>query len=280
MSLEKLFEEVESELTWRKNEIRFFRNQLTNLKRESDRRRYRKSMVVMLYSHFEGFTKAAFRAYVDEINRQELKIERLNFQLQAAALVSDFRAFSDPRRKSDIFRKKASDDGKLHRIFRQAELMESLDGIRNSTAEIPGEDVVDTESNLSFIVLKKILYRLGMEPGTLGDLKGTLSKLLSYRNSIAHGVFISGVDADDYTDLESDIFSAMDEIRRLIYKAARERNFERTPVSSLSNEYPSPFDCRPRREHTRHGGFDTVGPDQRSSNGKEEVSARRNPFQR
>ncbi|MBC1345165.1 hypothetical protein HB799_13990, partial [Listeria welshimeri] len=42
--------QIEEELTWRKDEFYFFKNQLSKMEKESDRERYRKSLVVMLYS--------------------------------------------------------------------------------------------------------------------------------------------------------------------------------------------------------------------------------------
>ena len=47
---------MEIELAWRQEEIAFFKNQL-NYVTEDKKGKYRKSLVLILYSHFEGYTK-------------------------------------------------------------------------------------------------------------------------------------------------------------------------------------------------------------------------------
>ncbi len=60
MSLSQLWTEIENEQSWRFDEIRFFQNRLAEIKSEEDREKYRKALVLILYSHFEGFCKFAF----------------------------------------------------------------------------------------------------------------------------------------------------------------------------------------------------------------------------
>ena len=60
MNIIEVRAEFEEELTWRVDEIRLLHNQLGYIRKEADKMRYRKALVVMLYSHFEGFCKTAF----------------------------------------------------------------------------------------------------------------------------------------------------------------------------------------------------------------------------
>lgn len=55
MTANELREELEEELRWRQEELAFFKNQLSNINSEEDSCRYRKSLVFLLYSHFEGY---------------------------------------------------------------------------------------------------------------------------------------------------------------------------------------------------------------------------------
>ena len=57
MTANELREELETELAWRQEELAFFKNQLNNISDENDQRRYRKSLVLILYSHMEGYIK-------------------------------------------------------------------------------------------------------------------------------------------------------------------------------------------------------------------------------
>ena len=64
MNLADIRAELEDELRWRTEELRFFKNQLSDFRSDDERNRFRRALVVMLYSHFEGFWKAAFSIYV------------------------------------------------------------------------------------------------------------------------------------------------------------------------------------------------------------------------
>src|SRR5262245_48557059 len=68
MNLADVRAELEEELAWRKEEIRFLKNQMTEMKTEDERERFRRALVVMLYSHFEGYWRAAFSTYVKALN--------------------------------------------------------------------------------------------------------------------------------------------------------------------------------------------------------------------
>lgn len=60
--------ELEEELRWRQEELAFFKNQLGDIVLESDADRYRKSLVLILYSHFEGYVKIALQTYIEYLN--------------------------------------------------------------------------------------------------------------------------------------------------------------------------------------------------------------------
>ena len=61
MDLDDVIAQIEEELTWRMDELRFLRNQLANIPDEKNKKRYRKTLIVMLYSYYEGFSKSAFQ---------------------------------------------------------------------------------------------------------------------------------------------------------------------------------------------------------------------------
>lgn len=51
---------LESELAWRQEELAFFRNQLNGIL-EENKDKYRKSLVLILYSHMEGYIKICLK---------------------------------------------------------------------------------------------------------------------------------------------------------------------------------------------------------------------------
>ena len=68
MTKDELRELLEDELLWRFEEINFFKKQLINLEEENEQRKYRKSMVLIHYSHLEGFIKSALINYAKYLN--------------------------------------------------------------------------------------------------------------------------------------------------------------------------------------------------------------------
>lgn len=72
MTADELRAALEMELAWRQEELAFFKNQLNEIP-ENNKDRYRKSLVLILYSHMEGFIKICLQTYIQYINSQKLK---------------------------------------------------------------------------------------------------------------------------------------------------------------------------------------------------------------
>lgn len=68
MTAREFRESLETEREWRSNELAFFKRQLNFIPDEADKDRYRKGLVLILYSHWEGFVRFALQSYVDCLN--------------------------------------------------------------------------------------------------------------------------------------------------------------------------------------------------------------------
>jgi len=68
MTIDDLREEMEAELTWRSDEFRMLKNNISYITKDEDKLKYRKSLIVMLYANFEGFCKICLLSYVKYIN--------------------------------------------------------------------------------------------------------------------------------------------------------------------------------------------------------------------
>ena len=97
MTKEELRELLEDELLWRSEEINFFKRQLINLHDENEKKRYRKSMVLILYSHLEGFIKSALINYAQYLNGLGKKREEFDFALIATSMNKEFKAYENRR---------------------------------------------------------------------------------------------------------------------------------------------------------------------------------------
>jgi len=228
MNLLDIRSQLEEELTWRQDEIRFFHNQLSVMTTDEQKDCYRKALIVMLYSHYEGFCKTAFGIYADAINAENLIIRVVNKYVAACSLDHVFLAYENRDKKNRIFKTKLPEDGKLHRFARQVDFIETFNQFEDQTACI-SETIIDTEDNLKYIVLKKLLYRLGLDYDCFDEYHSNIEKLLGKRNNIAHGAQKTGVNEKDYNDIEKDAFDIMNGVIQIVMQALEEKQYLKQP---------------------------------------------------
>jgi hypothetical protein len=231
--------ELEDERTWRRDEIRFLMNRLADLDTDDDRDRYRRAALLLLYAHFEGFCKTALLIFIRAINKESLPCEAASPALVAATCRPILRALADPNSKSDLFRNAAPDDEKLHFAWRSQEFLRRLAEVLGRPVDIPDE-VVDTESNLWPIVLKKNLFRLGFEHDHLSMHDGTIHNLVNRRNNIAHGLERTGISEADFEKLQKAVYEVMDEVMSMVMVSLSRQTFRATPLYAPQPEPTNP----------------------------------------
>jgi hypothetical protein len=226
MNLPKLYAELEADREWREDEIRAFQNYVAKLDSAGDRKRYRRALVLLLYAHYEGFCKFALTLYVSAVNQSGILCGQADYALAAASLAGLFRDLRNPNKKSDIFRRPLPDDSKLHQFAREREFVERTTDLEKLPVNIT-DDVVDTESNLSPVVLKKNLYRLGLPHEEFDSHRDDINRLLNIRNGISHGSLKDGVEHPLYVQLRSSIYSVMSGVSLGVRKALSETSYVR-----------------------------------------------------
>jgi hypothetical protein len=229
MKLADVRSELEDELEWRLEELRFFKNQLAGLRSDIERSRFRRALVVMLYSHFEGFWKAAFSIYVKAVNSEAVLCRDATHSLVAASLYDLLAGLTDSQKKHPFFRAKAPDDNKLHQLHRQIEFLSRLPDMDAIRLDIPSEKVVDPESNLKPDVIRKNLFRLGFPYDMFEPHEGTVHQLLNRRNNIAHGSTRLGIDEVEFDKLEKAVMDIMEEVVKVLFDWLRTKKYLRTP---------------------------------------------------
>jgi MAE_28990/MAE_18760-like HEPN len=227
MNISQLWSEMEEDLSWRLNELRFFQNQLALLDSEQEQQRFRRALVLLLYAHFEGYCKFALTLYVNYINRTGITCGDVTFAIAAASLSDVFKALRNPEKKIPEFRNSLPDDTKLHQFGREREFVERTAELADRPVKV-ADDVVDTESNLRPVVLRKNLYRLGFAPDQFADHEGSINQLLEYRNKIAHGDMQAGLSRNSYDTLRAAVYEVMNEIKSQVMKAIHDRSYLRT----------------------------------------------------
>lgn len=218
--------ELEAELDWRTKDILFLQNMSQALCSDWERDSYRRALVVMLYSHFEGFVKFALLVYTRAVNEAAIPCSDATYAIAAASLADVFNALRNQTAKSPEFRSTAPDDTKLHIHAREREFMERVVEIYARPVIIP-EGLVDMESNLKPVVLRKNLYRLGFPHDMFKQHEGNIDRLLQCRNGICHGRSRTGVGAKDYAEVKESALKIMADVRSMIYEAIREQSYLR-----------------------------------------------------
>lgn len=141
---EELYDQLSSELIWRKRELGAIKS-LARKRSFSDRKRKAiiRSGITVLYAHWEGYIKAASSAYLEFLRRGKLKYEEL--AINFVALGS----------KNEVSTEASSD--KQKEWNKVAEFF--IDGMSNRCS-LPKE--LNTRSNLNSSVLHEMISALGL----------------------------------------------------------------------------------------------------------------------
>lgn len=211
VDLASLREEVEVEREWRESEIRFLRNIASSMD-EAEANRMRRAIVVMLYAHFEGSCKAILSIYAEHLNKVGANVADVVSAIGACSMEEVFSGLRSPYKKSELFRAALPNDTQLHQFAREREFVESYDRVLSLPIRVPVDSIVDAEDNLKPSILKKILFRLGLDPGLVEPWQGDINVLLNYRNKIAHGELKDGVTVAQYEKVETAVIRVIDEV--------------------------------------------------------------------
>jgi len=218
---------LEAELAWRQEELAFFKNQLNNIP-EQDKDKYRKSLVMILYSHLEGYFKISLQTYIQFINTQHLSRKDVISGLMVAGMDREFHAYENLDRKCDIFRRELPEDNRLHRFYRRVDFVEQIDALKEQPLNVE-DSVIDTESNLWYIVLQKNMYKIGLPTDMFDEFQADIDALVNRRNSIAHGNARSGVSQREFDNWETKTNSILSDIARQLYSFANNAKYLQTP---------------------------------------------------
>ncbi|MGN6110500.1 MAG: MAE_28990/MAE_18760 family HEPN-like nuclease [Kofleriaceae bacterium] len=232
VDLAALRAEIEEEREWREREMRLFRNQVAALESEEKKRTARKGLVVMLYAHFEGATKAILSMYVNRLNALGLRIHEAVPAIGAASISEVFLALRNTEKKCKEFVRALPDDAALHRFAREREFLEVAWQVAQRPVRMDADHLVDTESNLKPVVLKKIFFRIGLDPALADPWAGALNQLLNRRNAVAHGSERGGLTEKDYAGLEQAVNLVMDDLVRAVSDAVTRESYRSSAATA------------------------------------------------
>ncbi|WP_414048098.1 MAE_28990/MAE_18760 family HEPN-like nuclease [Macrococcus equi] len=191
MNIDKFEEKLSKNAAYRKKEISYLSSIIQNSEGDIKIAVIRSSFLI-LYAHFEGFTKESVRLLLEYIGKQNIKVSDLTLNMQSV-----------------YYTKKIKDLKQSNLKRKYHELLYSIyEEDSEFKVDPKAEGIVVTESNLKYELLEDILFMIGIKPSefvfeqneTL-DLKQTLIQkhILETRNKVAHGENFK-IDQDRYNE--------------------------------------------------------------------------------
>lgn len=211
MTEDQVFSDLEDGWAMRQRELLALQNFAARM--ESDEAdKYRRALVLMLYAHFEGGIKFSLQVYVKFLNELHITVGDASSEIAAASVSDVMQALRDPHRKCREFSRELPDDSDLHRFARDRDLMLVLPNIMSRKLSID-DRVVNTESNLKPVILRRILYRVGLDHNLYAHHERAINMLVRVRNGIAHGETMAGVSKERYEELRDVVFQVMRDVQ-------------------------------------------------------------------
>jgi len=209
-SLGQLEHFLDKELGWRKRELTSLWFAVAGAT-ETMKRVLCRAAVMLLYAHWEGFVKAAGKAYVQLVARQGLPLAELSPNFIALGV-----------------RRRILDAGAARKMAPHIQLVELFVKGLNETARFSWKDSIKTRANLTAKNLRDVLDTLGLDytPYEL-KAKPVIDRLVHARNGIAHGNGLP-IDEQDYRQLHNGIIELLDTLRSQISDAAARHLYRRS----------------------------------------------------
>lgn len=180
MEINELEDLLFEDWTWRKTEI----SDLILLAETEEKYVLLKSIILLLYSHWEGYIKKSSKTYLKFLCNNKIKI---------SDLTENFRAVVLKGLSKEVFK-----SGNTLSLSNEMNLIKKFSLINDLvigkclTVDLDSEkdkDIIDTQDNLNPSVFKNILEIIGLHYNNQYEIKKNhiSNDLLAYRNSIGHG---------------------------------------------------------------------------------------------
>lgn len=166
--------------TWRKKEI----SDLILIAEQAEGIVILKSIILLLYAHWEGYIKKSSRVYLKYITNNKIKVCDLTENFKAIALKGISKETLNAKETLSLI-------NELKLIKRYSEISDfTIDKLINIDLSVEKDkSIVDTQDNLNPTVFKNILAIIGLKYNNQYEIRKAHldNELLAYRNSIGHG---------------------------------------------------------------------------------------------
>ncbi len=222
MKYEQFEAYLDNDLAWRKKEI----SELLFLAKEKNSEVVFKSLILLLYAHWEGYIKRSSKLYIKYISELKLKISELSTNFKAVALKENISRCIDQKDALTL-------ENEL--LFLKKFLKKEKESFK-ARVELDNDfenSIIDTGANLKPQVFKNIIAILGLRyKQALKTREHYInSHLLSNRNAIGHG---SPFDPTKQTDFALNI-KDLEKLKDVIFSIID--NFREELLEYVHNEF-------------------------------------------
>lgn len=202
-------EALQESFSWRLREVTLIKNLLENTEKDDDKGVVRKTLILLMYSHYEGFVKESLILYIYYIN--DLKIKKID-------VISNLKVLSLESALKKKMSTQLNFDGFLYLFNNFTQLNDGIFYIREKT-------IIDTKSNLNFDVLLTNLTRVGICSEPFKDLEKDINAFVNRRNEIAHGVYKNLIQKSEYERWERMFNRICSDFIRLLTNAVENKEY-------------------------------------------------------
>lgn len=209
-TIDDLSKALNDEISWRKREIIELRMQAAK-RDNSAQKTLLRAGVAVLYSHWEGFVKAASELLLKFISNQKLKNEQLSEVYVVQSLKSRLSSLAETK-NADI----------------AIESLRFIVGEMNKSSCINYKNYVNTESNLSSDVFDRIAKSIGVDVEKYMHLYPFIDEsIVNKRNYIAHGDYMD-VDVEEYKRISNRVFELISSYKDDIENIAVSKSYTKS----------------------------------------------------
>ena len=215
---------IEADLRWREEELASLKNQARRpVGGSTAQSTLLRSLLAMLYAHYEGFCLFALRAFLEHIEAERIICEALRHEVLLFALEERFRTL----------RKATPPSAELYRFWSEEMPALLATPVRFERDRIGNEYVLEGRSNLRPGHIDNHCETLGIPKLSMlqnAAEKARLWQLVERRNAIAHGRQLVVHSLSEYQPYEDAAILAMHELAVAIIEAIESRLYLKPSV--------------------------------------------------
>ncbi len=209
---EEFCSKLDRDLAWRRRELTALRFAVESAS-ESDASFMIRAAFVMLYAHWEGFTKSAAQLYLRYVAQRRVRCDSLSAAFVALAIRPYARRIASIEKPEEYIRE-----------------CQRLLAALNGNAVIHWESEIITGSNLNFDRFRRILLGIGIDPNPFLTKQGLIdNRLVHTRNSVAHGNEFMP-DFADYKELHDVLLELLAEVHDKIGQAVQQKAYQKSSI--------------------------------------------------